>query len=359
MKEKGAAILPGVLNPEECDSMNLGMWEIVEHLTSGLEKPVKRDDPESYAGVFKLVPNHGGLIQHHKWGFAQYAMDVRQNPKVADVYRLLYGEDLLVSLDGVNCSLGAVIPGKKPRGAFQGRTWLHTDQSPLDNDFKCVQSFITANKIGVGDATFRFLSGSHNLHQAVAKQFNVKEKADWFKYEDSHLEWLKEQGCVDTCFTCGPGDQIFWDSRLAHSGMEYIVEADCPTRSDPRPYRNVVYVCFWGKPPNPHSFGFEGLGLGLGLGLGVRGFPPEVSPRRRGVGVWGFPPRGLGVSPRSLPQQTIFRPGIGPGAAAWKAAMLPLHHRNFQEKNLVLPAGLEPAASAYHRVLILLISTVL
>ena len=247
LKEKGAAILPGVLNPEECDSMNLGMWETVEHLTSGLEKPVKRDVPESYAGVFKLVPNHGGLIQHHKWGFAQYAMDVRQNPKVAEVYRLLYGEDLLVSLDGVNCSLGAVIPGKKPRGAFQGRTWLHTDQSPLDNDFKCVQSLITANKVGVGDATFRFLSGSHKLHQAVAKQFNLKEKADWFKYEDSHLEWLKEQGCVDTCFTCGPGDQIFWDSRLAHSGMEYIVEEDCPPRSDPRPYRNVVYVCFQKK----------------------------------------------------------------------------------------------------------------
>lgn len=247
LKEKGAAILPGVLNEKECSEMNDGMWDTVEHLTSGLEKPVTRGDPESYSGVFKLIPNHGGLIQHHKWGFAQYVINVRQNPKVAEVYRLLYGDDLLVSLDGVNCSLGAVIPGRKPRGAFQGRSWLHTDQSPLDNDFKCVQSLITANEIGVGDATFRFMSDSHKYHETIAKEFKLMEKNDWFKYDDEHLERLKALGCEDTCLTCGPGDQIFWDSRLAHSGMEYIIDADCPPRSSPRPYRNVVYVCFQKK----------------------------------------------------------------------------------------------------------------
>ena len=70
--------------------------------TSGLRIPVKRDEPDTYNSLFDLNLNHGGLIQHHQWGHAQYVWDVRQNPKVAEVYNKLYGDDLLVSFDGVN-----------------------------------------------------------------------------------------------------------------------------------------------------------------------------------------------------------------------------------------------------------------
>ena len=46
LKEKGVAVLPNVLSKDECQKMNDGMWDTVEHLTSGLKEPVKRDDPQ-------------------------------------------------------------------------------------------------------------------------------------------------------------------------------------------------------------------------------------------------------------------------------------------------------------------------
>ena len=90
LKERGVAVLPNVLNKEECQAMNEGMWNTAEHLTSGLSVPVKREEPNTYNSLFDLCLNHGGLIQHHQWGHAQYVWDVRQNPKVAEVYNKLY-----------------------------------------------------------------------------------------------------------------------------------------------------------------------------------------------------------------------------------------------------------------------------
>ena len=244
LKDKGVAVLPNVLNEAECQAMNDGMWDTAEYLTSGLRIPVKRNEPDTYNSLFDLNLNHGGLIQHHQWGHAQYVWDVRQNPKVAEVYNKLYGDDLLVSFDGVNVSLGNVMSGRK-RGFFRGKSWLHTDQRPSDSTFKCVQSWVTANDINVGDATLRFLSGSHKLHEELAEEFNLKNiKEDWFIYTPEHLEWFKERGCVDTCITCPAGSQVFWDSRTTHSGIEFIPQKDFPERKTPKIHRNVVYICF-------------------------------------------------------------------------------------------------------------------
>ena len=244
LKEKGVAVLQNVLNEDECRKMNDGMWSTAEILTSGLEKPVKRDEPDTYNSLFDLNLNHGGLIQHHQWGHAQYVWDVRQNPKVAEVYRKLYGDDLLVSFDGVNVSLGNIMSGSK-RGFFRGKSWLHTDQQLSDSSFKCVQSWITANDINIGDATLRFLSGSHLLHGDLAEEFDLKHiKEDWFMFKPEHIEWFKEKGCIDTCITCPAGSQVFWDSRTVHSGIEYISQKDFPTRTTSKIHRNVVYICF-------------------------------------------------------------------------------------------------------------------
>lgn len=247
VREKGVAVLPGVLTPEECEAMNTGMWDTAEYLTSGLAQPLKRGRPDTYDALFHLNPNHGGLIQHFAWGHAQYVWDVRQNPKVAEMYHELYGDKpLLSSFDGVNASIGAVMPKKKQRGKFRGGMgWLHTDQRPSDSSFQCVQSWVTANDVLPGDATLRCLVGSHKLHEKMAQHFGLIDvKDDWFKYTLEQLDWFKKNGAEDICITCPAGSQVFWDSRTAHSGMEFVDDADCSKRTKPRTYRNVVYVCF-------------------------------------------------------------------------------------------------------------------
>ena len=60
--EKGAAILPGVLTPEECTAFREGMLDAAEHFTSNLEVPFDRTRTETYGSIFKLAPNHGGLF---------------------------------------------------------------------------------------------------------------------------------------------------------------------------------------------------------------------------------------------------------------------------------------------------------
>ena len=67
-------------------------------------------------------------------------MGCKANPNVGDVYRELYGYDLLVSFDGVNVSLGNVMSGRK-RG-LQRQILLHTDQQLSDSSFKCIQSWL-------------------------------------------------------------------------------------------------------------------------------------------------------------------------------------------------------------------------
>ena len=47
LREKGVAVYRGVLNKEECEAMNDGMWHTAEYLTSGLPEPLKRDIPRN------------------------------------------------------------------------------------------------------------------------------------------------------------------------------------------------------------------------------------------------------------------------------------------------------------------------
>ena len=61
--------------------------------------------------------------------------------------------------------------------------------------------------------------------------------------QQEHLDWFLKNGAQDLCVACEAGDQVFWDSRLVHSGTEFVNDEDCPARDDVRTHRNVVYVC--------------------------------------------------------------------------------------------------------------------
>ena len=78
----GVAIIPNVLNEDECSEMNEGMWNTLEHLTTNWDKPIKKDNPDSWREMRNLYPTHSMLIQNWSVGHAQYVWNIRQNPKV-------------------------------------------------------------------------------------------------------------------------------------------------------------------------------------------------------------------------------------------------------------------------------------
>ena len=87
----GVAIIPDVLNPEECESMVSGIWDYFEHITQPWEKPIGRDDKTSWRGIYDLFPMHSMLLQHFSIGQSQVVWDIRQSEKVMAPFEKLWG----------------------------------------------------------------------------------------------------------------------------------------------------------------------------------------------------------------------------------------------------------------------------
>ena len=101
------------------------------------------------------------LLQNCQVGQSQFVWDIRQNEKVIDVFKTIWGtDDLLCSFDGASFHFP---PELTNRGWFR-KLWYHTDQSYLTPDFKCIQSWVTAYDVNTGDATLSFMDKSHKFH---------------------------------------------------------------------------------------------------------------------------------------------------------------------------------------------------
>ena len=124
------------------------------------------------------------------------------------------------------------------------------DRSYTRNNFECVQGWVTAEKVGTGDATLRVLKGSHKLHGEFAAAFDKKvlaeddtstrrkKRADWYKLSDAEIQWYLDKGCEVVDVECDAGSQVLWDSRTVHSGK-------CPTHGRPvARNRYVVYTSY-------------------------------------------------------------------------------------------------------------------
>lgn len=238
LQKYGVAIIPNVLNSEECDAMKSGAWDYLENVTAKFDKPIKRDNPTSWGELSKLWVKHSMLMQHWQIGHAQYVWDVRQNPKVYNIFANLWDttpENLLVSFDGASIHFPPEITKK---GWFRGNTWLHTDQSYTRNELECIQSWVTAYDVRQGDATLAFMEGSHKYHAEVGKHFGITDKSDWYKLTDEQMMFYEDKGFELHYITCPAGSMVFWDSRTIHCGQEAM-----KSRAEPN-HRNVVYICF-------------------------------------------------------------------------------------------------------------------
>ncbi len=241
LEQHGVAIMPSILTKEECEQMKNGMWDYLETITKNFDVPIDRNNVNTWSQFKLLWPKHSMLLQQWSIGHAQFMWDLRQNPKILEVFSTLWEvEDLLVSFDGASFHLPPETVGSG--WCRQNNKWLHSDQCFLRNEFECVQSWVTAYDVNPGDATLTFLEGSNKLHQAFRESkgedtAGLKKAGDWYKLDTQ--EELDFYGvCTQKCISCPAGSIVLWDSRTIHSGMEAL-----KTREKPNT-RCVAYLCY-------------------------------------------------------------------------------------------------------------------
>lgn len=249
LEKYGVAVIPTILDNEEIDKMRDGMWEFLQHITQKFDQPIIKEKPETWCEIYKLFMLHSQLIQHWQISSAQFIWDLRQNPKIVDIFARLWKvkpEELLVSFDGASIHMP---PEVTNRGYFRNNQWYHTDQKLSDSTFKCIQSWVNLFPVNLGDATLTFLEGSHKFHSEFAKEFGKTTlKDDWYKLNDIEMKWFLAKGCQIKSITCPAGSLVLWDSRLFHSAKESI--KDRPEAN----FRCVVYLCY-----TPRSLATEAL----------------------------------------------------------------------------------------------------
>ena len=234
----GVAIIPNVLDNNECKQMLYGMWDYFENLTDKWTTPILRNDKTSWRSFYNLFPLHSMLFQHFNVGHSQVAWDIRQNEKIVNIFAHLWNckkEELLVSFDGLSFN---VPPEITNRGWNKNNTWHHTDQSYTRNDLECIQSWVTALDVNKGDATLSFMESSHKYHKEFSQKFNVTEKEDWYKLNGNEEQFYVDKGCSYKKIWCPKGSLVLWDSRLIHCGCEALKER--PKQN----LRSIIYVCY-------------------------------------------------------------------------------------------------------------------
>jgi hypothetical protein len=237
----GVAIIPNVLDEDECKIMVNSIWDFFEYITQDWATPIKREFPETWREFYKLFPSHSMLIQHWGVGHAQASWDVRQNIKIVEIFAYIWKcdiNDLLVSFDGLSFHFP---PEITKRGWNRNHTWYHTDQTFMKPNFECIQSWVTGFDINEGDATLSFMEGSNKYHGEFQAKFNVTDKKNWYKLSREEEEFYKNKGCSYKNIKCPKGSLILWDSRTIHCGVESV-----KTRSTPV-FRAVIYLCYMPK----------------------------------------------------------------------------------------------------------------
>lgn len=245
LDELGYCVVLNVLNEDECNEMNNGMWETLEYMTKGR---IQRDVEESWSHFYDLMPKHSMLIQNWSFGHAQYLWNLRQNPKIASIFAGLWNvrpQDLLVSFDGASIHFPPEVTKRGWIERTRNGVELHVDQSLLNNDLQAFQGWVTANPIREGDATLVVLAGSHKLHADFyreakrEKKLGDKPNTDWYKLDESQVAWHEEErGCERVFIQCPAGSLVLWDSRTIHTGVQAS-----KTRKEPN-LRNIAYVCY-------------------------------------------------------------------------------------------------------------------
>ncbi len=233
----GVAIIPNVLNDQECKDMYDGIWNFLEHITQAWPIPIKRTDNSSWREFYKLYPLHSMLIQHWNVGHSQVNWDLRQKDKIIDIFATIWNckkDDLLVSFDGLSFNPPPEVTNK----GWNRQLVMHTDQSYTKNNFNCIQSWVTALDVNDGDATLAVLEGSNKYHQEFAANYKVTDTSNWYQLSEEQRQFYIKKGCTLKKIMCPKGSMVFWDSRTIHCGVEPVM-----SRAKEN-IRAISYLCY-------------------------------------------------------------------------------------------------------------------
>ena len=238
LEKYGIAVIPNILSNEECKKNANLAWKEFNVLTSKMNIPLDKKNPNSYKTILDFFPLHSMLLQHNSIGHMQFVWNVRQTINVAKVFAKIWDcsiEDLLSSFDGVSFHMPPEITN---RGWYRGNDWLHTDQSSTKFNLETIQGFVSLYDINEYDASLCVHEGSHKYHKDFFDTFKIECKKDWFKLQnDEQYNYFVNKNCLKTCIKCKKGSLVLWDSRVFHQGIEPQKE-----RTNPN-FRLIVYVC--------------------------------------------------------------------------------------------------------------------
>ena len=228
IEKYGVAIISNLLDDNECSKMESDMWDYLEHITQDWIIPMNRLDKSTWHLINELNDN-SLLFQFWNIGHSQMVWNQRQNIKIVNVFSKFWNiepKDLLVSFDGASFELLPPVNKSIP--------WYHVDHSYTNQNFKNIQSWITAFDVEPGDATLVILESSNKYHIECGNKFNIKDPNDWYIIRNEELEYYTDK-CVEKHICCPKGSLVLWDSRTVHYGIE---------STDKKNIRCISYLCY-------------------------------------------------------------------------------------------------------------------
>jgi len=240
----GIAIIPSILNDDECKEMENEMWNYLEYITKdwndnfGLHnKPINRNDKTTWKFIDSLT-NKNIIFQFWNIGHSQMCWNNRQNPKIVNVFAKFWNvepTELHVSFDGASFQLCKNNNHKE---------WFHVDHSYNDSTFKNIQSWVTCFDVTSSDASLIILESSNLLHEEVSKKFNLNNDLRDYKHLlEEQLDYYLNR-CIKQRIVCPKGSLVIWDSRTVHY-------ADYSLINELKNLRCISYLCY--KPKNQSS----------------------------------------------------------------------------------------------------------
>lgn len=196
LREKGYAIIEGVLTPEEVSIAKKDFYTWTN--SNGQFKNLHS----------KISPH--GIIKHMEIGHQRHAWFVRTRSEVQNVFKKLWNTtELSVSYDGT-CWIPA--DAKKRDGI-----WTHSDQAPSKQGLTCYQGFVALT-----DNVERSLvvyEGSHLLHRDYSLHKDIPDKdfsKDWLPIDHDYLQKIAHTKKV---LNVKAGSLVVWDSRTFHQNQ--------------------------------------------------------------------------------------------------------------------------------------------